>query len=360
MSAFDDLEEEIKRGLAGKNSGISMGFHKLNKYIGIRKKIYSMIFGASGSGKTAFVHSAFILNPFDWYIEKGRHQGVKLKIPLFAMERGKVYTKAKWLSRKIFLNEGIKIPLAKMLGWWDTKMNHDEHDLVMSYSDYINELCEVVDIIEGGQNPTAIYKYIKKLAEDNGRIEDIDEYHKVYIPNDEGLIVIPIVDHMGLTRTEKGMSKKEAIDKMSEHLQRARDFYGYSPVIVAQINRNLSNPLHQKLESFEPTVDDIKESGSPGEAADVIMSLFDPKRFGTEDTHYKVDKFIDPATGANHFRRVKLLKSTYSEDGIGIGMAFQGVTGIFAELPGRKDMEDFDYNKFFTGQYFLQEQNKVA
>ena len=37
------------------------------------------------------------------------------------------------------------------------------------------------------------------------------------------------------------MSKKEAVDKVSEYCQYFRDVLGYSPVGVSQINRDLSS-----------------------------------------------------------------------------------------------------------------------
>jgi len=262
---FNILRDEVQRGIEGKNSGIPMGFSRLNKYIGIRKRIFTLIFGATGSGKSAFCHSAYILNPFDWWYANRQNTNIKLKFILFSMERSRVYTLAKWTSRKIFLDQGVLIPIAKLLGWWETKLTKDEHDLFLMYEDYVNELCEVCDIVEGGQNPTGIYKYVKKYAEANGRIEEISEFDKIYIPNHENEIVIPIVDHLGLTRPEKSMNKKEAIDKVSEYFQWMRDFLGYTPVGVSQLNRNLSNPIYQKMDSFEPSLDDVKESGRPAE-----------------------------------------------------------------------------------------------
>ena len=98
----------------------------------------------------------------------------------------------------------------------------------------------------------------------------------------------------------------------------------------------------------------IKESGRPGEDSDVVISLFDPKRFKTTDPNYKVDKFVDPATGANYFRSAKILKNTYGEDSIRCGMAFHGAIGYFKELPKSKDMEGFNYNELFNGDYFLE------
>src|SRR6478609_11708813 len=126
--SFKLLAEEDQSGIDGKNSGIPMGFNRLNKYIGIRKRIYTVIFGATGTGKSAFCHNAYILNAFDWYT-RTKPKNVKLKFILFSMERSKVYILAKWTSRKIFLEQGIFIPIPKLLGWWDTKLTKDEHDL---------------------------------------------------------------------------------------------------------------------------------------------------------------------------------------------------------------------------------------
>ena len=226
---FELLKEEIQAGLDGRNAGIPMGFNRLDKYIGLRKRIFTTVFGGTGTGKTAYVHNAYILQPFD-YLQSVKNSNMKMKVILFSMERSKIYTLTKWLSRKIFLSEGILIPIPKLLGWWDVKLTKNEHDLVLQFEDYINELSEFVDIIEGAQNPTGIYKYVKNYAEKNGKFEKINEFSTVYIPNESNELAVPIIDHYGLTKPEKGMSKKEAIDKVSEYCQYFRDVLAYSPV----------------------------------------------------------------------------------------------------------------------------------
>ena len=272
------------------------------------------------------------------------------------MERSKVHLLAKWLSRKIFVEEGICIQVPKMLGWWKDKLSKDEHDLVKKYKDYIGELSEIVDIIEGAQNPTGVYKYVKQYAEANGKLEQSGEYHRVYIPNHQDETIVPIIDHYGLLKYEKGLTtRKDVIDRTSEHMQMFRDLYGYSPVMVAQLNRSMSNPAYKKMDSFEPTLDDCKESGAPGEASDVAISLFKPSAYKTADEGgYAVARFTDPNTGHDHFRSLKVLKSTYSESDIRIGMVLEGATGIFKELPYRKDMDSFNYNKLFNGTFYLE------
>ena len=349
---FELLKEEIQAGLDGRNAGIPMGFNRLDKYIGLRKRIFTTVFGGTGTGKTAYVHNAYILQPFD-YLQSVKNSNMKMKVILFSMERSKIYTLTKWLSRKIFLSEGILIPIPKLLGWWDVKLTKNEHDLVLQFEDYINELSEFVDIIEGANNPTGIYRYVKNYAEKNGKFEKINEFSTVYIPNESNELVVPIIDHYGLTKPEKGMSKKEAIDKVSEYCQYFRDVLGYSPVGVSQINRDLSSFMTKNITSFEPTLDHIKESGRPAEDSDVVISLFQPSRYKTEDTSYRINKFIDSSTGGDYFRSLKILKNSYGEADVRCGMGFMGATGIFTELPKAKDMENFDYNSLFNHSYFL-------
>jgi len=354
--SFSLLREEVENGMLGKNAGIPMGFNRLNKYIGIRKRIMTLIFGPTGSGKSAYLHSAYILSPFDWYYEN-KPKDTKLKIILFSMERSKIYILAKWMSRKIFLEQGILIPIQRLLGWWtNDKLSKDEHDLFLHYEWYINELLEIVDIIEGPQNPTAIYKYVKKHALDNGKVEEIDEYKKVYIPNHSNELVLIGEDHLGLTKMESNMkTKKEAIDKVSEYNQYFRDFFGYSPIPVSQLVRGLNNPMYQKMDSFEPTIDDVKESGRPGEDSDVVISTFEPLRFRTTDPFYDAERFVDKKDGSKYYRGVQILKNSFGQDGIRAGMAFMGSTGIFKELPRSNEMENFDYNQIFDNSYFLKE-----
>lgn len=353
QSNFNILKQEVEAGLEGKNSGIPMGFNRLNKYVGIRKRIFTTVFGGTGTGKSALVYNAWILQPFD-YLQKHKDSDLKMKVILFSMERSKVYILAKWLSRKIFLDLGVFIPLQKLLGWWDTKLTKDEHDIFLAYQSYIDELSQFCDIVEGAINPTGMYKYVKKYAEENGRFEQISEYKKIYIPNHPNEIVVPIIDHYALATVESGKSKKETVDKVSEYCQLFRDQWGYSPVGVSQINRDLSGMMLKKVDSFEPTLDHIKESGRMAEDSDVVISLFQPSKYHTEDRAYNVSKFIDPSTGGDYFRRLTILKNSYGEADVGTGMGFFGATGIFKELNKAKEMENFDYETLFNHSFFLE------
>ena len=82
MSYFDILDEEVNEGLAGRNTGIPIGFNRLNRYIGLRKATFFLIGGNTGSGKTSFVDNCFVLNPFDFVKSKENVNNIKLKIKI--------------------------------------------------------------------------------------------------------------------------------------------------------------------------------------------------------------------------------------------------------------------------------------
>ena len=351
--SFDNLKKEVQNGMDGRNNGIPMGFNRLNRYIGIRKSMYTLVGGLTGSGKTSFIDDAYVLNPFDWYISKANKTDIKLRIIYRSMERSGTYKLAKWISRKIFIDEGYIIPVSKMLGWTE-KMTKDEHDLFLMYEEYAENMKEVITIISGPENPVGIAKELKEHALQNGRIEQVDQYNKIYIPNNENEITLVVLDHIGLLKTTTAQpTKKQAIDKMSDELRYARDFYGYSPVVVSQFNRDISSPMRLKNGDVEPQLEDFADSSSTQNDADVVLALFDPMRYKVEDpSGYDLNKLRDEY-GAKYFRSLRLIKNSYGEDDVRIGLGFLGQIGMFKELPKQRDMIDDDYFSITNKSFFL-------
>jgi DnaB-like helicase C terminal domain len=350
--SFEQLRKEVELGLEGRNGGIPMGFDRLNRYIGIRKSMYFLVGGLTGSGKTSFIDDAFVLNPFDWYIGQS-NPNLKLRIIYRSMERTRVYKMAKWVSRRIFLDHGIIVPVPKLLGWTE-KMTADEHDLFLMYEDYIGNMSEIITIIDGPENPVGIAKELKAHALQNGRIDQVDEYNKRYFPNNENELTIVVIDHIGLLKTTKDQTtKKAAIDKMSDELRYARDFYGYTPVVVSQFNRDISNPIRIKNGDVEPQLEDFAESSQTQNDADVVLALFDPMRYKVADpSGYDLTKLKDQY-GAKYFRSLRLIKNSYGEDDVRIGLGFMGQIGMFKELKKKQDMTDADYESVTNKTYFL-------
>jgi len=302
---------------------------------------------------TSFVDNCFVLNPFDFVKSKENVNNIKLKIIYRSMERNKKYKLAKWLSGKIFMDYGTIIPVHKLLGWTD-KMTHDEHDLYLSYRDYIGEIEEIVNIIDAPENPIGIVKELRAYALENGRVEEVDQYNSVYIPNDPTLTTIIIVDHIGLLKVTKDLpTKKDVIDKLSFEMRRARDFYGFVPVLVSQFNRSISNPIRLKIGDVEPNLEDFADSSQTQNDADCCLALFDPIRYKVSDTSgYDLDKLKDNQ-GNKYFRSLRLLKNSVGSDDLRIGLAFFGELGLFKEMPKKIDIMDDDYEAIQNKSYFF-------
>ena len=353
---FQRLYNEIKRGMEGKNRGIPMGFNRLNRYIGIRKSMYYLIGGLTGSGKTSFIDDAFVLNPFDWYYEnviKNQNSDIKLKIIYRSMERSRTYKLAKWLARKIFIDTGVELQVSKLMGWSFENMSQEELELIKKYEPYMDAMEDVIEIIDGAENPVGIAKDLRKYAEANGTFKKIP-YGEKYIPNDENLITLVIIDHIGLLKPTKLFpSKKTSIDKMSDECRYFRDTCGFSFIAVSQFNRSIANPMRIKAGDVEPQLEDFKESSSTQDDADVVLALFDPIRYKVEDpSGYDLEQLRD-AYGAKFFRSLRLIKNSYGEDDIRIGLAFMGAIGYFKEMPKRRDITDEDYKAIRDKTFFL-------
>jgi hypothetical protein len=67
---------------------------------------------------------------------------------------------------------------------------------------------------------------------------------------------------------------------------------------------------------------------------------------------YNMEKLTDQY-GAKYFRSLRLIKNSYGEDDIRIGLGFMGQIGMFKELPKRKDITDVDYESVVNKTYFL-------
>jgi hypothetical protein len=359
MRPFDIVANEIEKGLSSANQGLSIGLPRASKYIGMRRGIYTTIVSGTGMGKSSVLHHNYILTPYENYIKEKKG---KLKVFLFSMERPKVFLLSKWLSRKIFIDQGILIPVGKMLGWWETKLTLDEKNLIHEYQNYINEMIEggYIEIHDGQHNPTHIYKIIKKYAESNGKFEQIDEFNKVYIPNDPNETVEVALDTFGLLKKEKDLpTKKDCVEKASEYFQWFRDCLNYFCIGISQINRDIASPVLLKMGDVEPSMETIKESGRIAEDSDIIISVFDPLRYDVSRTlerdkiGYNPYEFENKETGARHYRRIKVLKNSYGESDLAIAGALHGPTGILKELPKKDMLNDDIIRSVITGSYFL-------
>lgn len=339
MSEFDRLDKEVRDGMEGKNEAVPIGLPRLGRYANWRRRIFTLIFSSTGAGKSGLIDD-MMLNAVDWCIANKK----KIKFILFSMERAKHYRIAKWISRKIFMDEGISIPIPKLLGWWKgDRLSQKEYEIFQRYRDYVDLITsEYIDIYEGPRSPEDIYRICKEYFGEAGEYQQVTTYKRAYIPNDPDMVVGIVLDHGNLTRrTKECPTKKQAVDRLCEYMQGFRDLEGASPVWIAQVGRSISNPIRLKDTEAELTLDDVKESGDMGDACDIALSLFDPVKYKQgSKTGYNPNEFICRDTGAKYFRSIQICKSSYGEDDLRIALAFNGFCGQFKELPRRDKLSD--------------------
>lgn len=350
MTDFGQLLKQVEDGIEGKSKWIPIGYDKLGSHIGIGQKIYTLIGGNSGTGKTGFTDCTYVLNPYKWYKENKDNTDIKFKIIYRSMERSKSFKLGKWVCSKLYEDYRIMLDVPTIFGW-GSKKNHipqEVYEKIKGCRDYFEEMLDVVEIIDGSENPTGVRNHLIKYALENGKLIEKSEFVKEYKPTNPNLITTVVIDHIGKLKNERGYSKKERIDKMSEYLGEVRDRYGLSPIVVSQFNRNLSDSQRAKNKELTPDPDDFKDTGNLYEDCDVALALFNPYKLKEyEHMGYDIKKFVNNK-GYNRFRSITALKNTYGIDDFRVGFAFIGENGLFGELPKANEMELKDYDRIRT------------
>lgn len=363
MNLYDGLMSEVKKGMEGKNASIPFLLGGLDREIDISKNMMITIGGSTGSAKSTFVSEQFILNTIHWYLDQ-KDTNIKLSIIYFGMERKQYMQTAKWISRFIYLGEGVDIPPKKVIGRTKEKLTDREAELVARYAERLKTWQEddILTCFEGSHNPTGIAIWIEEFAKKHGTIINRplgSLSQKTYVANHPNHIVLIITDHIGILSPEKvqGVTKQN-IDTFSRAMRTARDLYEFSPIIVQQLNRSLSDVNRLKLGDTLPKLSDFADSSSTSHDSDAVLALLDPWRVLGNDAQrdvlgYDLSKLRD-AKGKKYYRTIHILKNTFGSDGISIPCAFHPIYGILKQMPkSPADMTDNDYNAIISGSYFL-------
>jgi replicative DNA helicase len=110
MNNIDLLYQKIDQGRQGKNIGLSTGISKLDKYTGgIQAGLYTLIFGVSGSAKSALALYSYIYRPLRDYPEKD------IRLCYFSLELSAELLLAKLLCMYIYEEYNIIIPYTNLM-----------------------------------------------------------------------------------------------------------------------------------------------------------------------------------------------------------------------------------------------------
>ncbi len=368
-----NLLDQIDKSRSGKVTTIPFVHETLNKYIFLGKRLYHLIGGAGGSGKSAWIDQNYVLNPVLWKLKYGQEQNVKVRVILRSLERSKELRKAKWVCMRLYLTKGILMDTASMLGWGEKKsrITDDLYEDIKEAYEWVNGLEDYIEIIDGAETPTGIYKQLYAEALSKGTLyqysnengtevlyeykgttkrkvppqacSEATYYQPVYIPDDPNEVTIFVIDHLQSLKNERGYNDKQNLDKMSEYAQILRDRFGFSPVIVNQLNRNVGDTFRRVKTDLLPEEGDFSGSSRMYYDCDMAGILFNPYKYNLNTmSGWNVKKCIDQH-GINRFRSFHLLKNTYGADNQIFGYQFIGENGIFYEIPHPELITDSSY-----------------
>ena len=339
------IKDRRQRLLDGGINSIPSPFVRFrNDFLGWEQSTYYLITSFTKGGKTQLVsHLLFDALLYCYYNEK--KTGVSIKVLYFPLEETEMRIMMRfqsWLLNR-YTNGKVRVSPS------DLRSSNNEKPLAQEVIDLL-ETDEIVDIINYFEahvifseetNPTGIYKFCKEYAENHGKVtmkpaKYKDELGMVretttfshYDPNDPNEYVIPVIDTVNLMQSERGFTKKQAIDKMSEYCITLRDRYWQSPVIIQQQNTDNESVESIKFNRTRPTTAGLGDSKYTAHDANIVLGIFSPFRFGLKEyLGYPIDKFKD------HFRTLEVLVNRDGELGGIIGLFFDGATCNWWELP---------------------------
>lgn len=359
-----NLEERRQRILDGQLNCIPSPFKRFSEdFIGIEQSCYYTITSFTKGGKSQFTSYTFIYKPLMFcYFTKA---DVDLKILYFPLEETPERIMQRFISWLLFdFSKGkIRVSPRELRS---TTSPVSEEILEVINSDEFQDMLEYFEshIIfpEEAANPTGIYKYCKNYAEEHGTVytkigkykdefgvvqerQVFDRYEQDN-PNEYRLIII---DTINLIDTERGMTLKQSMDKLSEYCAKyLRNRYNYSPIIIQQQSFDQEGNEAFKMGRVRPSVAGLGDSKYTSRDSNVVLGLFSPFRFALKEYEgYDVSKFKD---------NIRFLEMIVNRDGEMGGLCplfFDGAVCQFEELPRPESKGEiakvYDYLKHIRG-----------
>ena len=343
-----NLEERRQRILDGQLNCIPSPFNRFSDdFIGIEQSCYYTITSFTKGGKSQFTSYTFIYKPLMFcYFTKA---DISIKILYFPLEETPERIMQRFMSWLLFDFSQGKIRISpRDLRSTTSPVSQEILDVINSeeIQDILDYFEEHVIFPEEAGNPTGIYKYCKNYAEEHGTVHT----KPVQIKNEFGIVQerqafdryeqdnpneyrLVIIDTINLIDTERGMTLKQSMDKLSEYLAKyLRNRYHYSPVVIQQQAFDQEGNEAFKIGRVRPSVAGLGDSKYTSRDSNVVLGLFSPFRFALKEYEgYDISKFKD---------NIRFLEMVVNRDGEMGGLCplfFDGAVCHFAELPRPDD-----------------------
>lgn len=280
-STIDNIKKKRKNAISGNLNCIPSPYKRFRKdFPGIEKGIMCTITSFTKGGKSQFTSYTFIYEPLlEAYYGKSN---LKLTYLYFPLEESYSRIVERFMSFLLNrLTKGrIRVSPAELRSVDSTKplsqevldiIESDEFQRILKYfEDHV--------IFSTETNPTGIYKFCKKYAEEHGTVhtkmlsfkDDFGNQKEIkvfdyYEYDDDNEYIIPIIDTLNLVDCEKGMTQKQSMDKMSEYgAKYLRNRYNMCPIFIQQQAFSAEDNDSFKLGRNKPSVYNLGDSKYTG------------------------------------------------------------------------------------------------
>jgi replicative DNA helicase len=335
---YNSMMQNVERGMRGLNKGLPMGLPKTSKIIfDVQRGRYDLIAGKTSAGKTALVDQCYVIEPFYFWLNNPQ---IKLDILYFSLEISPEEKFAKFASRFLLDRYGRNLNPNEILSRGDHKLTEEWKKELDKVEDIFEQLEEVLHIYDAYTTRKSIMSKVKDFLDNHGTYAEVDG-RIVYTSHDPTHYVIVIVDNYNNLDSERGETKKEAIDGLSKDLVRCKKVTGITAVPLQQFNADISDPRRIQQKRYEPIADDLEDTKMPSKDADVFLAVYDPIEYNV-----KVHRGYDVAMFNGMFRQLQVIKNRNGIRGSRVGLHLTGGQGIFNELPSADLITLEDYRKF--------------
>ena len=271
-----EMEERRQRITNGGVNCIPSPFRRFSDdFCGIEQDTYYCLTSFTKGGKSMLCSYVFIYRSIMYaYFAK---EQIDFKIIYFPLEETKERIMQRFMSWLLYKDSRGSIRVSpKELRSTTAALDEDIMDKLREekLQDILKYFEEHVIFPTESPNPTGIYKFCKQYAEENGTVHkktvkikdefgvpqevEVFDYYEQKNPNEYRMIII---DTVNLIDTERGMTLKQSIDKLSEYCAKyLRNRYHYSPILIQQQAFESEGNESFKLGRVRPSVAGLGDS----------------------------------------------------------------------------------------------------
>lgn len=318
-----------------------------SEFPGIEQGQYITVTASTKGAKSQFSYFTMVFEPLLYAYNTGN---VDLKYIIFPLEETPERITQRFMSYLLCKLSNYQLRVSPSELRSTTRALPENVIEILESESYQNifKYYEEHVVFSSEANPTGIYKFCKKYAEENGTVEYTtykikDEFgteqevkgFKSYTPNNPNEYVITMIDTLNLVDTERGLTLKQSMDKMSEYLAKyLRNRYNMTSIVIQQQSVESENNDAYKIGKIRPSVASLGDTKYSARDSQITLGLFSPFKHGLQEyLGYDITKFRD------NIRFLEVLTNRDGNMGGIVALLFDGATCQFSELPRPDDKE---------------------